>query len=74
VAKNGRGFLYLVMVMDWHSRCVLAWRLTSPLLSSHSGPPLSFAMMRSGKPDAVLGRVRPFGLNLAALFFRLLRK
>ncbi len=22
-----RGFLYLVGIMDWHSRCILAWRL-----------------------------------------------
>ena len=27
-----RGFLYLVAVMDWHSRYVVAWRL-----SQHSG-------------------------------------
>ena len=24
-----RGFLYLVAVMDWHSRCVLAWKLST---------------------------------------------
>jgi hypothetical protein len=24
----GRGFLYLVAVMDWASRAVLAWRLS----------------------------------------------
>ena len=26
-----RGFLYLVAIMDWHSRCVLAWRLSNTL-------------------------------------------
>ncbi|MDO8531830.1 MAG: IS3 family transposase [Dehalococcoidia bacterium] len=26
-----KGFLYLVVVMDWHSRCVLAWRLSNTL-------------------------------------------
>ena len=26
-----RGFLYLVAVMDWHSRCVVAWRLSNTL-------------------------------------------
>ena len=26
-----RGFLYLVAVMDWHSRYVLAWRLSNTL-------------------------------------------
>src|SRR5215469_13399449 len=24
-----RGLLYLVVVMDWYSRCVLAWRLSN---------------------------------------------
>ena len=27
-----RGFLYLVAIMDWHSRYVLAWRLSNTLL------------------------------------------
>ena len=26
-----RGFLYLVAIMDWHSRYVLAWRLSNTL-------------------------------------------
>ena len=26
-----RGFLYLMAIMDWHSRCVLAWRLSNTL-------------------------------------------
>ena len=26
-----RGFLYLVAIMDWYSRCVLAWRLSNTL-------------------------------------------
>lgn len=29
-----KGFLYLVVVMDWHSRCVLAWRLSNTLDSA----------------------------------------
>ena len=29
-----RGFLYLVVIMDWHSRCVLAWRLSNTLDSA----------------------------------------
>jgi putative transposase len=27
----GRGFLYLVAIMDWASRAVLAWRLTNTM-------------------------------------------
>ena len=26
-----RGFLYLVSIMDWHSRCVFSWRLSNTL-------------------------------------------
>jgi transposase InsO family protein len=26
-----RGFLYLVAIMDWHSRKVLAWRLSNSM-------------------------------------------
>ena len=26
-----RGFLYLVVIMDWHSRAVLSWRLSNTL-------------------------------------------
>ena len=26
-----RGFLYLVAIMDWHSRAVLAWRLSNTM-------------------------------------------
>ena len=26
-----RGFLYLVAIMDWHSRCVVAWRLSNTM-------------------------------------------
>jgi putative transposase len=30
----GRGFLYLVAVMDWASRAVLSWRLSNTMDSS----------------------------------------
>ena len=33
----GRGFLYLVAVMDWSSRAVLAWRLSNTMDSSFCG-------------------------------------
>ncbi len=29
-----RGYLYLVAVMDWHSRCVLSWRLSNTMDTS----------------------------------------
>jgi putative transposase len=29
-----QGYMYLVAIIDWHSRCVLAWRLSNSLESS----------------------------------------
>jgi putative transposase len=29
-----RGYMYLVAIIDWHSRCVLAWKLSNSLESS----------------------------------------
>ena len=31
---NGSGFLYPLVVMDWHSRYVLAWRLSNTIDTS----------------------------------------
>jgi transposase InsO family protein len=31
---TGKGFLYLVAIMDWFSRKVLAWRLFEPICSA----------------------------------------
>jgi putative transposase len=47
-----RGFLYLVVVMDWHSRCVLAWRLSNTLDSAFCVDALEEALGR-GTPDIV---------------------
>lgn len=45
-----RGFLYLVVIMDWHSRCVLAWRLSNTLDSAFCVDALEEALNR-GKPE-----------------------
>jgi putative transposase len=34
-----RGFMFLVVVMDWHSRRVLSWRLSNTLCKNQ-GPSL----------------------------------
>ena len=31
-----RGFLYLVAIMDWHTRKVLAWRISNTLEAEFS--------------------------------------
>ena len=47
-----RGFLYLVAVMDWHSRYVVSWRLSNTLEASFCVEALSEAMDR-GRPEAL---------------------
>ena len=45
-----RGFLYLVAIIDWHSRYVLSWRLSNTLETSFCLEALEEAL-RKGKPD-----------------------
>ena len=45
-----RGFVYLVAVMDWHSRYVLAWRLSNTLEAGFCAEALTEALDR-GRPE-----------------------
>ena len=45
-----RGFLYLVAIMDWASRRVLAWRLSNTMEADFCIEALEEAMARHGKP------------------------
>ena len=45
-----RGFLYLVAIIDWASRAVLAWRLSNTIDSGFCVAALEEAMLRHGKP------------------------
>jgi putative transposase len=47
----GRGFLYLVAVMDWASRAVLAWRLSNTMDVSFCLEALREALARCGRPQ-----------------------
>lgn len=47
----GRGFLYLVAIMDWASRAVLAWRLSNSMDVSFCVSALEEALACFGKPD-----------------------
>src|SRR5262245_29503916 len=47
----GRGFLYLVAIMDWASRAVLSWRLSNPMDASFCVEALEEALARFGKPE-----------------------
>ena len=44
------GFLYLVAIMDWHSRCVLSWRLSNTLDSEFCVEALEEALQHYGCP------------------------
>jgi putative transposase len=46
-----RGFVYLVAVMDWFSRRVLAWRLSITLEADFCVDALQDALARHGKPE-----------------------
>ena len=47
----GRGFLYLVAIIDWASRAVLAWRLSNTMDVSFCLSALEEALARFGKPE-----------------------
>jgi putative transposase len=47
----GRGFLYLVAIMDWASRAVLAWRLSNTMDVSFCLDALEEALARFGTPE-----------------------
>ncbi len=47
----GRGFLYLVAVIDWASRAVLSWRLSNTMDASFCLTALEEALARYGKPE-----------------------
>lgn len=47
----GRGFMYLVSVMDWHSRKVLSWRLSNTMGADFCVEALEEAIERYGCPE-----------------------
>jgi putative transposase len=46
-----KGFVYLVVVMDWVSRAVLAWRLSNTLDAAFCVEALEEALARYGQPE-----------------------
>lgn len=46
-----RGFLYLVAIMDWHSRKVLSWRLSNSMEVDFCIEALKEAIAKYGKPE-----------------------
>jgi transposase InsO family protein len=50
-ASPARNFLYLVVIMDWVSRAVLAWRLSNTLGAEFCVEALEKALSRYGRPE-----------------------
>tara|TARA_R110002124_G_scaffold131203_1_gene293347 strand:+ start:35132 stop:35380 length:249 start_codon:yes stop_codon:yes gene_type:complete len=48
-----RGFLYLVAIMDWATRKVLAWRLSNTLDASFCVEALKEEIAKYGKPEII---------------------
>jgi len=46
-----RGFVYLVAVLDWYSRRVLAWRLSNTLTTDFCLDAVREALHRHGRPE-----------------------
>jgi putative transposase len=46
-----KGFLYLVVIMDWVSRCVLSWRLSNTMDADFCIEALEEALARYGRPE-----------------------
>ena len=46
-----RGFLYLVAIMDWHTRKVLAWRISNTLEADFCVAALNEAIHKLGPPE-----------------------
>ena len=46
-----RGFLYLVAIMDWHSRKVLSWRLSNGMDADFCAEALKEAIAKHGAPE-----------------------
>jgi putative transposase len=49
--RMARGFLYLVAIMDWYSRRVLAWRLSNTMTADFCVAALEEALARFGSPE-----------------------
>ena len=45
-----RGFLYLIAIMDWHTRKVLAWRISNTYEAEFCVEALNEAILRFGPP------------------------
>ena len=64
-----RGFLYLVAIMDWHSRKVLSWRLSNSMDAGFCVEALKEALAKYGKPEIFNSDRAPNSPALISLMF-----
>jgi putative transposase len=55
-----KGFLCLVVIMNWVSRAVLAWRLSNAPGADFCVEALEAALSRHGRPEIFNRKYRPF--------------
>ncbi len=48
-----RGFMFLLVIIDWHSRAVVGWSLSNTMEASWVVETLDFAIQRHGKPEVI---------------------
>src|SRR3546814_6836634 len=63
-----RGFLYLVAIMDWASRKVLAWRLSNTVDAGFCVEALEDALARFGRSDEHTSELQTVMLLTYAVF------
>ena len=49
--RLSKGFAYLTVIMDWHSRYIISWKLSNTLESYFCTDALGEALMKGGKPE-----------------------
>lgn len=49
--RLARGFVYLVAIIDWYSRCVLSWRISNSMEAVFCTACLEDALRAHGKPE-----------------------
>ena len=49
--RLARGFVYLVAIIDWYSRCVLSWRISNSMEAAFCIDCLEDALRTHGKPE-----------------------
>ena len=60
-----KGFVYVVAIMDWYSRKVLAWRVSNTLDADFCVDALEEAISRYGVPDIFGSSGKFVGKNIA---------